>query len=307
GALGAALVAGNGLIYAASQERDGVVYALEPAHGRVRWHKQVGYAAAAPLLLGDTLVLPLEQGALLALRASGDEAGERLWLARLPASPATSPVAWGELLVVAARNDSVYALRRRDGGMAARAAVGGFASASPALAGDTLYLPLETGGILTLRLPRLERLFLAKLPGTGPTSATPSASAGGETTSGSAPPLSAGAGPAIPPGAAVLAAPVVASDGSVYFLDAGARLGRIAPGTATASLLADLGGAARAALTLTRDGLLVGKLDGTLALVRFDGRTSWSTTLDGAIAAPAAVVDGVAYVPLLRGRIVKLR
>ena len=68
-----------------------------------------------------------------------------------------------------------------------------------------------------------------------------------------------------------------------------------------------LGGGARASLTLARNGLVVGLLDGTLARVNFDGAVAWSIKLDGSIFAPAAIADGALYVPLQRGRIVKVR
>jgi outer membrane protein assembly factor BamB len=205
---------------------------------------------------------------VLALNAAD---GEERWSSRLPAPAATTPVPYRDLLLVAARNDSIYALTRANGRIVARAPIGGHASAPPALAGDTLYLPLEAGGIVALGLPAMARLFRA---------------------GGSAP---------------VLAPPALGADGTVYFLDSSAELWKLPPGSASASRLASLGGAARGGLTLTASGLLVGRLDGVLTLVRLDGGTTWTTRLDGSIAAPAAVVGGAAYVPLQGGRIVKIQ
>ncbi len=273
GAIGKAVVATDGRVFAVSEERDGVAYALEPLHGRIAWKEKVGYATAAPLIVGDTLVVPVEEERVVALRTAD---GHVAWSTRLPAPPATTPVPYQDVLAVAARNDSVYLLRRSDGAITRRGPLGGYASSTvPALMGDTLLLPVETGGLVALRLPSLERLFAVQ----------------GTT------------GAAVP----VLAAPAVAPDGSVYFLESGGDLWRLPPGSATAQRLAHLGGGARSALTLARNGLVVGLLDGTLARVNFDGTTAWSIKLDGSIFAPAAIADGVLYVPLQRGRIVKVR
>ena len=62
-----------------------------------------------------------------------------------------------------------------------------------------------------------------------------------------------------------------------------------------------------ASLTLARDHLLLGSYDGTLTAVSLDGRVAWTYPFDDSIVAPVAVGDQSVYVPLLRGRIVKLR
>lgn len=274
GAIGKAVVAGDGRVFAVSEERDGAAYALEPLHGRVAWKEKVGYAVAEPLIMGDTLVVPVEAERVVALRAAD---GHRIWTTRLPAPPATTPVPFRDVLVLAARNDSVYLLRRGDGAITARGLLGGHASSTvPALTGDTLLVPVESGGMVALRLPALERLFVVR----GSTSTPP-----------------------VP----VLAAPVVAPDGSVYFLESNGDVWRVPPRSATAQRLASLRGGARASLTLARNGLVVGLLNGTLVHLRFDGTIAWSIQLDGSIFAPAAPGDGALYVPLERGRIVKVR
>jgi outer membrane protein assembly factor BamB len=274
GAVGKAVVAMAGRVFAVSEERDGAAYGLEPLHGRIAWKEKIGYAAAAPLIVGDTLVVPLEAERVVALRTRD---GHLAWSTRLPAPPATTPVPFGDILAIGARNDSIYVLRRSDGAITGRGALGGYASSTvPALTGDTLLVPVETGGLVALRLPSLERLFTVR----------------GSTGT-----------PAVP----VLAAPVVAPDGSVYFLESGGDVWRLPPHATTAQRLASLGSGARASLTLARNGLVVGLLDGTLARVNFDGAVAWSIKLDGSICAPAAIADGALYVPLQRGRIVKVR
>jgi outer membrane protein assembly factor BamB len=72
--------------------------------------------------------------------------------------------------------------------------------------------------------------------------------------------------------------------------------------------LADLRSAATGALTVTANAVLVGLLDGRLvALSLPDGEELWTLDMGDSVQMPPAVQDGNIYVPLRRGRIVKLR
>ncbi|HET9984676.1 MAG TPA: PQQ-binding-like beta-propeller repeat protein [Longimicrobiales bacterium] len=261
-------VAGGNRLYAATSDADGYVYAIRINGGGVAWKRSMGGVSQPPLLVNDTLFLGSDRTGVHALSAT---TGAVLWRAPVPASAEATPVPFGEIIAVAARNDSIYALRRADGEIVARAPMGGGAAAPPALSGDTLYVPLHTAELLALRLPGLDTLF--RLRTTLP----------------------------------VEAAPVVAPDGGVYLLDGGATVWRIPPHEATVERVAALDGAARASLTLARERLLVGRLDGTLLALRLDGSIVWRRKFEESIVAPVSLAGGAIYVPLLSGEVVKLR
>jgi outer membrane protein assembly factor BamB len=105
--------------------------------------------------------------------------------------------------------------------------------------------------------------------------------------------------------APVLAAPAVDARGSAYVLSRHATLWRL--DQAGAVRLASLEGAARESLTLAANGVLVGRLDGTLVLLRHDGTEVWRQHYRTSIRAPVALAGGAAYLGLLSGRLVKLQ
>ncbi|HEX6639911.1 MAG TPA: PQQ-binding-like beta-propeller repeat protein, partial [Thermoanaerobaculia bacterium] len=102
----------------------------------------------------------------------------------------------------------------------------------------------------------------------------------------------------------VRAVPLLDAAGAAYVLTEAATVLRILPDSM--ELLAELGGAARASLALAANGLLVGRLDGALFFLDFDGNVVWRKDMDDSIDAPAAVYDGRVYVPMLRGELVAL-
>ena len=71
--------------------------------------------------------------------------------------------------------------------------------------------------------------------------------------------------------------------------------------------IAALGGAATGSLTLARDRLLVGRLDGALFLLDVDGDIIWRMDLDDSIVASVSVHGGAVFVPLMHGDVVKLQ
>jgi outer membrane protein assembly factor BamB len=256
-------------LIAATVDRQGRVHATGISRGSGAWSRRVGPVSHAPVLVGDTVLVVTDGGALHVLDAAS---GSPHWQIRLPAAPRASPVPTrhGHLVMV---RDSVLLLDRRNGAILARTAVEGNVSAAPAVAGDTAFLPLFSGELLLLSLPALAELGR------------------------------------VATGAPILAAPVVAPDGAVYFLNRAAELWRLPrPGPAeNAERLAGPDGAATGSLTLVANGLLVGRLDGVLLFLDRDGGELWRRELGDAIRAPVTVADGAVYVPLLRGHIVKLR
>ena len=267
-ALGNGLTRRGDTLFVASEWRQGRVFALELRRGRRIWAERAGPAPFAPLLLGDTAYVATADGQVVALRT---ENGRSFWRTRLNGAAVTPVIPHGDGLLVATASDTLYVLARGTGEIVRRKALPGTVSAPPALIGDTIYLPFHTGELAALRLPTLDKVWRA------------------------------------PFGAPILAAPVAAPDGSLFVLTRSAEVWHVPPGGRAGERLASLDGAARGSLTLARNGLLVGRLDGTLFLLRHDGRIIWQERFDDAIAAPVTVQDGAIYVPLLRGRIVKLR
>ncbi len=256
-------------IWTATENRGGIATALELRDGSSHWTRDdVGVTTVPPLLDDDLLVVGTVEGYLRAIDAAD---GTQRWAIRLPGGIAATPVRRGEHVLVPTRLDSLYAVARADGHIDRRLALPGEVSAAPASDGERLYLPLHTGELLVLDLESLEEEARMNL------------------------------------GAPILAPPVVSPDGTIYALTSAADVWRIPAGASEPEPIAELGGAARAALTLARDRLLVGRLDGTLFLLRTDGDVVWEVELDGSIFAPVSLRDGAIYVPLLGGSIAKLR
>jgi outer membrane protein assembly factor BamB len=195
--------------------------------------------------------------------------GETAWRARFTATAAQVPVPHGDDLLVATTLDTLYRVETATGRITARAALPATPSAPLVLRGDTLFAALHSGEVIAVDARSLAVAWRAEV------------------------------------GAPVLAPIVAAPAGDVYALTRTAEVWRVAGGRA--ERLAALGGAASGALTLARDRLLVGRLDGTLFLLDTDGRIIWQVDFDDSIVAPAAVYDGAVFVPLLHGDIVKLR
>ncbi|MBI4545270.1 MAG: PQQ-binding-like beta-propeller repeat protein [Gemmatimonadetes bacterium] len=254
-------------LFLAQEQREGKALALELQSGGRLWARVVGSTPFPPLLVGDAVYLGTEGGNLFALDTRN---GEELWKTKLAAA-ASTPIPYQESLLLPTTADTLYLLDRPTGRVAARAPLPASVSAAPALLEDTLYLPLHSGEVLALLLPGLVEVWRA------------------------------------PFGAPILAAPAVAADGSLYVLTRSAEVWRVPRGGRAGERIASLGGAARAALTLAQDRLLVGRLDGQLFLLRSDGTTVWKQDFEDSIVAPVTVQNGAIYVPLLRGTIVKLK
>lgn len=256
-------------IWTATENRGGIATAMELRDGSAHWTRDdVGVTKVSPLLDDDLLVVGTVEGYLRAIDAAE---GTQRWAIRLPGGIAATPVRRGDHLLVATRLDSLYTVARVDGHIERRVALPGEVSAPPASDGERLYLPLHSGELLALDLESLEEVARMEL------------------------------------GAPILAPPVVSPEGTIYALTSAADVWRIPAGSGEPESIAELGGAASAAFTLARDRLLVGRLDGTLFLLRTDGQVVWEVELDGSIFAPVSLRDGAIYVPLLGGSIAKLR
>ena len=255
----------NDTLWVATESLTGEVSARRLNKGGLYWERDVGPARVPPLLVGGTLYLATDDGALTALHAP---TGERRWRTRLSGVAAGTPVLHGDRVV--AIHDTVYVVEPDEGIVEERIALPAGASAMPALLDDLLVIPLHGGVLAAVDLDLGEVRWQTPVGGT------------------------------------VVAAPVISEDGTAYALTTSGEVWRVLPGERRAGRIAALGGAARGSLTLVRDGLLVGRLDGFLFLLSRDGDVVWERDLGGSIVAPVAVSDGAIYVPLLDGKLSKL-
>lgn len=257
----------NDTLWVATESLSGEVSARRLGKGEEYWERDVGPTRVPPLLVGRTLYLATDAGVLTALDA---ETGERRWRTRIPGRAAGTPVPYGDRIVAIGARDTVYVVEPVEGRIEDRIALPAGVSAMPALAGDLLLVPLHGGALAAVDLDLGEVVWQTSL------------------------------------GSPILASPVVTRDGTVYALTTFGEVWRVHPGERRAARIAALGGAARGSLTLVRNGLLVGRLDGTLFLVDREGGTVWERLLGGSIVAPVAVDDGAIYVPQLNGTLSKL-
>ena len=255
-------------LYLATSDVRGRVYALRLRDGKEEWEKDYPGSSAPMLLADDRLYLATEIGLVAALRTRD---GDQVWQTALGAPTAAAPVLMEDRLVVATIRDTVYAMDREDGRILDRRPVPSRVSAAPAADASTLYLPLRSGHVLALEADGLDERWRAYVEGP------------------------------------VLASPVARRDGTVFALAGSGAVWSISP-DGRPRKLADLGSAAVGGLTVTSNAVLVGLLDGRLvALSIDDGRELWTVTLGDSVVNPPVIQDGFIYVPLRRGRIVKLR
>lgn len=268
GSLAAAPVWRRDTLWVAEETEDGRLLALRLRDGDERWDRRLGRLAYAPMLRGNRLYVATEAG--LAAAVLTDD-GEVLWRTRIPRGLAATPVLAGGQVLVVSRADTLYGLEQADGTIARRLELPAGASASPAVTDGTMLVPTHQGQLVAVALDSLAVSWITSV------------------------------------GAPILAAPVVAPDGTIYLLNTAGEVWRVPPGGREAERLVALGGAARSSLTLARDRLIVGLLDGSLFLLRPDGTRVWELDLEDSIVAPVAVSGGAIYVSLLRGSLAKVR
>lgn len=226
--------------------------------------------------IGPSRFSPLLDGGILYvatdrgwLYALRADDGQRIWRMRVPGTIASLPVNHDDAVIVVSMQDTIYRLSKRDGSIVTRHFVNHRLSALPALSGDTLVLATHSGNVLAFNARTLNELWQVDTH------------------------------------APVLAAPAFARDGAIHILGRDANIWKIANGRATR--VATLGGSATTSFTLARDRYVVGKMDGSVQVVTLDGKVVSEHKFNESIAAPIAVGGGALYVPLRRGRIVKLR
>jgi outer membrane protein assembly factor BamB len=195
--------------------------------------------------------------------------GAPVWRVGLGGSVAETPLDGGTHIVVLTAPDSVFNLRKSDGAVVARGKLPATPSAPASLSGTSILVPLQDSAIVALDAQTLTVQWRGAV---------------------SSP---------------VLTAPVVTQDGTAYVAARDGAVYRVVAGQL--QLVTQLPHAISASLTLARDHLLLGSYDGTLLAVSLAGEVVWTHRFNDSIIAPVAVGDGSVYVPLLHGRVVKLR
>jgi outer membrane protein assembly factor BamB len=268
GIITGALLRLNERLYVATQSRDGRVEAFRLEQGRHAWtFKMHSPATGGPVIVDSTLFVGSERGEFFALNI---DHGEQLWRVRIPAPLAAAPVPWGGDLFVVTARDSLLRVDRTNGTVSPGILLSGSSSAPIALAGDRLLIPVQPGTIQAVHAPDMRVEWTAHV------------------------------------GAPVLAAPALDANGDIYVLTRTADVWRISAAGA-AQRVARLGGAASGSLTLTADGIIVGRLDGSIIMIQRDGTVLWQRNFTHSVRTPVAVRNGSIYVPLGDGHLVMLR
>jgi outer membrane protein assembly factor BamB len=254
------------VVYIATGDRENRVHALDIRRGRGRWSKRIGEVRLEPLLTDSGIVVVTETGRVISLATSD---GEEQWSARLDAPPALPPVRAAGLIMVATARDTLYAIDPASGAIRHRLALDGAPSAAAVVRDDLLVVPLASRRVVGIRLtPEPAVAWSADVP--EPVDATP-----------------------------------VRIGDDFFVLDRAADVWRISA-TGTILRIADLDGAASGSFTAVGNRIVVGRLDGRLDVLNTEGDVVASLDLDDSIIAPVAAIDGVMWVPLLRGDIVRI-
>jgi outer membrane protein assembly factor BamB len=226
--------------------------------------------------IGPTRFSPLlDQGLLYVgtdrglVHALRSESGDELWRVRVSGALAGTLLGHGDALIALTATDTIYRLARRDGAILAHKGINTSVTAAPALQGDTIILATHSGAVIGVDANTLEPLWRVET------------------------------------GEPILAAPVVAHDGVIHVMTRAAAIWRISGGKGTQ--VTKLAGSVTTSFTLARDRYIVGMVDGTLTTTTLDGRVVSQHRFNDSVVAPVVVQGGALYVPLLRGRIVKMR
>ena len=267
GAATAGAVFDRNSVFVGGQDRDGAAEAYELARGFLVWRKEIQPPLAAPLLHEGVTYWGTETGHLYALAASD---GAQHWRVDLAGGIVGSPIVEGGDLLVVTNADTLYRVEMRTGRTTARLPLPSTPTATPAYDGTRLHLPMHDTTHVVVDVASWRVASVDRLD-------SPSR-----------------------------AIPVLDADGTAYLLSENASVYRVRVAGGL-DRIATLDGAARASLSLAANGLLVGRLDGALFLLRRDGTTVWRQDFDDSIEAPVAVYRGAVYVPMLRGDLTMLR
>ncbi|MGQ0562617.1 MAG: outer membrane protein assembly factor BamB family protein [Gemmatimonadota bacterium] len=281
GEIASDLVRSGRTLFMTTTEWNGRIHARDLERGRRVWRKDIGPARHSPLLEGGIVYVATDAGRVYALRS---EDGEQLWRGSVRGAAAATPVSHGDALIIVTTLDTLYRVSKKDGAMLGRGHIESSVSAPVATSGGLLVLATHAGIVLGVDAASLQARWR------------------------------------VDTGAPILAAPVIARDGAIHVLNRAGELWRVTEAEAEAEAeagadagrveavkVADLDMAVTSSFTLARDRYVIGTVNGTVLVTDLAGTVVAQHRFNDSIAGPIAVRAGALYVPLLRGRIVKLR
>lgn len=170
----------DGFLY--FQDKNSLFYALDAETGKVRWEKDVGELAAASPAYSDgrLFAVTLEPGNAVALRARD---GKVLWERPLPGRSETSPVVFGDKVIVGSESGDVFALDAGTGKVEWQVSTAGNVKGGLALDEGILYGANYAGEVFAIRASSGEFVWRSSTQGGsftrgGPVYSTPAVAFG---------------------------------------------------------------------------------------------------------------------------------
>lgn len=173
-------VVADGVLY--FQDKNSLFYALDADTGKVRWKNEIGDLAAASPAYSDgrLFAVTLEPGNAVALRARD---GKVLWERPLPGRSETSPVVFGDKVIVGSESGDVFALDTGTGKIEWQVSTAGNVKGGLALDQGTLYGANYAGEVFAIRASSGEFVWQSSTQGGsfsrgGPVYSTPAVAFG---------------------------------------------------------------------------------------------------------------------------------
>lgn len=170
----------DGVLY--FQDKDSLFYALNADTGKVKWKNEIGDLAAASPAYSDgrLFAVTLEPGEAVGVRARD---GKELWRRPLPGRSETSPVVFGEKVIVGSESGDVFALDVATGKVEWQVSTAGNVKGGLALDEGILYGANYSGEVFAIRASSGEFVWRSSTQGGsfsrgGPVYSTPAVAFG---------------------------------------------------------------------------------------------------------------------------------
>jgi outer membrane protein assembly factor BamB len=166
GAIAAPLAMVGGVLVAETQK--GEVVALEPASGKIRWHRRLGVARTPADAAGDGAILVSTTDSLFRVAVSDGQVMQR---AASPGSVVAPWLTWNGALLAGTTDSQVVAIRPTDLQRLWTVSVDAPVLGSLAAIGDTLFVATKVGSVYRIDPgpePKAERIASLDWPVTAP-------------------------------------------------------------------------------------------------------------------------------------------
>lgn len=170
----------DGFLY--FQDKDSLFYALDADTGKIEWKNEIGDLAAASPAYSDgrLFAVTLEPGEAVGLRARD---GKELWRRPLPGRSETSPVVFGQKVIVGSESGDVFALDVETGQVEWQVSTAGNVKGGLALDEGILYGANYAGEVFAIRASSGEFVWRSSTQGSsfsrgGPVYSTPAVAFG---------------------------------------------------------------------------------------------------------------------------------